>query len=182
MSATTVTTSTPDAEHPEGPGRHDVAHQVSEVLAEEAGEEAEREEDGGDDGELLHHHVEPVRDRREVRVHHAGEQVPIVVDLVRNTDQVVVEVSEVTRPLLGQAGYIGDTGVDAGDHVPLGRDDLAHVHQGPLHLEQLAELCLGRCFEDVVLQGVDFVVELGKDGEEAVDQSAHDEIHDDELR
>ena len=37
------------------------------------------------------------------------------------------------------------------------------------------------CLEDVVLQGVDLVVEVGEDGEEAVHQGADDEIHDDEL-
>ena len=139
-----VAMSTPTPSDPEGPRPRDVAHQVAEVLAEEAGEEAQRQEDGGDDGQLLHHHVEAVGHRGEVRVHHAREQVPVVVDLVRHADQVVVEVAEVARPLLGQSGHVGDAGVDAGDHVALGRHDLAHVHQRPLHLEQLAELGLGR--------------------------------------
>ena len=41
-----------------------------------------------------------------------------------------------------------------------------------LHVEQLAELRLGRRLEDLVLQRVDLVVELGEDGEEAVHQRA----------
>ena len=155
---------------------------IAEVLAEEAGEEAQRQEDGGDDRQLFHDDVEAVRHRGEVRVHDAGEQVPVVVDLVGHPDEVVVEVAEVARPLLGQPGHVGDAGVDAGDHVALGRHDLAHVHQRTLHLEQLTELGLGRCLQDVVLQRVDLVVELGQDGEEAVDQPTDDEIHDDELR
>ena len=157
------------------------ADQVAEVLPEEPGEEAQRQEDGGDDGQLLHHDVEAVRHRRQVRVHDAAEQVPVVVDQVGHADQVVVEVAEVACRLVGHAGHVGDARVDAGDHVALGRHDLAHVHQRALHLEELAELRLGRRLEDVVLQLVDLVVEVGEDGEEAVDQRADDEVHDDEL-
>ena len=73
----------PDRQHEEAPGRRQPhPHQVAEVLPEEAGEEAQRQEDGGDDGQLLHHHVQAVRHRRQVRVHDAGEQVPVVVDHV----------------------------------------------------------------------------------------------------
>ena len=93
----------------------------------------------------------------------------------------VVEVTEVPRRLVGHAGYVGDSRVEAADHVAFGRHDLAHLHEGALHLEQHAELRLGGRLEDLVLQVVDLVVELGEDRKEAVDQRADDEIHDDDL-
>ncbi len=47
-----------------------------------------------------------------------------------SADEVVVEVAEVARRLVGHAGDVGHAGVDARHHVALRGDDLAHVHEG----------------------------------------------------
>src|SRR5690348_7791849 len=52
----------------------------TEVLAEEAGQPAQRQKDGRDHRQLLHHCIQPVRDRREVDVHRTRQQVAIAVD------------------------------------------------------------------------------------------------------
>jgi hypothetical protein len=54
----------------------------------EPGQERQRQEHGGDDGQLLHHVVEPVGHHRHVRVERAGQQVAVAVDHVADPDQV----------------------------------------------------------------------------------------------
>ena len=163
-------------------GASQTPNHVGEVLPEEPREEAEWQEDRGDDRQLLHDDVEAVRHCREVRVHDAREQVPVAVDQVRQADHVVVEVSEVPHRLIGHARTIRHAGVDARHHVPLGCDDLPHLHQRALHVEELAQLCLGRRLEDVVLQRVDAIVERRQEGEERVHEGSDDQVDDDDLR
>ena len=104
-SSTTAITSVPIPSTKKVHVTRDVSDQIAEVLPEEPGEEAQRQEDRGDDGQLLHHHIEAVRHRGEVRVHHAGQEVTVAVDQIGQPDQVVVEVAEVPCRLGGQAGH-----------------------------------------------------------------------------
>ena len=99
---------------------------------------------GRDHGELLHHVVLAVADRREVEIGRAGEQVAVGVDQVADPDQVVVDVAEVVALVELQAGELGDLVDRAGEQVALRGDDLAHRHELALEREQPLELLLGR--------------------------------------
>src|SRR6202034_932720 len=162
--------------------RLQVTGQPGEVLPEKPGQEAQREEHGGDDGELLNDHVQTVGHHRQVRVHGAADQVAVPVYQVTDADEVVVEVTEVRHALAGLPGERHHAGVEAGNHVALGRDDLADGHDLPLPVEEGPELLLGRVLQDRSLEVVDRVVEVGQHGEERVDQGIHDQVEDHDLR
>ncbi len=125
---------------------------------------------------LLHHHVEPVRHRRDVRVHDPRQQVAVAVDGVGDPDQVVVEVTEVALSLRGHARERHHAACQGGKHVALRRDDPAYRDQRPLHVEELTELLLGGLAEDLVLELVDLVVEPGHLGEVGVDEAVDDHV------
>ena len=69
------------------------------VHAVDAGQQRQRHEDRRDDGQHLHHLVQPVADVREMRVEHAGD--PVLEDqrIVGDADQVIVDVAEAERHL-----------------------------------------------------------------------------------
>ena len=148
----------------------------AEVLPEEAGQERQRHEHRRDDRELLHDAVEPVRDRREVDVHRAGEQVAVGVDHVADPDQVVVDVPEVALVVVGHAGERLDPDDDRGEEVALRRDHLAHRHERALHREDLLQLRIAGVAEDLVLERVDPVVDRLEPREEAVDETVDDGV------
>src|SRR5712691_8196055 len=89
-----------EPEGDEGSPPSDVANEEGEVLPEEARQPAERKEDRGDYCQLLHHYVQPVRDRREVDVQGSGQKVSVRVDEIADPDQVIVDIAKVALVLL----------------------------------------------------------------------------------
>ena len=117
-----------------------------------------------------------------MRVHRAGEEIAVGVDQVADANQVVIEVTEVPLVLGRHAREDTHAREEGGEHVSLRCDDLAQRHEGALHVEQLAELFVGRQLEDRVFDLVDTVVEPGEHREEGVDQRVDDEVQDRDLR
>ncbi len=155
-----------------------VADEQREVLAEESGEERERQEERRDPAELLHGQVHLVADGRLVQVGRARGEVAVVVELLRDADQVVVDVAEVALVLLGHPGQLVAAGDDRREHVAHRIDDLAQLHELPLHRDRLLQRGRLRVGEDRVLELVELLVELGQLREEAVHELVDDEVED----
>src|SRR5439155_13486295 len=86
----------------------------------------------------------------------------------------VVHIAEVALFLLTHPGQLRHSPDDAREEVPLRRNDLAHPDEQQLNLEYLLQLRIVRVQEDLVLELVDTIVELGQDGKEAVNESVDD--------
>ena len=158
-----------------------MAGQPDEVLAEEPGKKTQRQEERRHDGQLLHDHVEPVGHHGQVSVHRPADQVPVGVHHVGDADGVLVDAAEVNRIGVGQARDRHHAAVEALDHVPLRRDHLADRQDPAFHVEQRAELLLGRVLQDRALQVVDVVVQLRQHREERVDQAVQDQVEQADL-
>jgi len=89
---------------------------------------------------------------------------------------VVVNVAEVALVRFCQPGQLGHPAHQSGEGVALRGDRLAHPDEEALHPEDLLQLRVARLNEDLVLELVNPVVELGQDREEAVDQPVDDPV------
>ena len=105
------------------------------------GDERQRQEDRRDQRQLLHHRVEPVRDRRQVDVHRAREQIAVAVDQLVEPDQVVVDVAEVAARPRGRARAAPSRPpASSPNRSRCGHDHPAQPDQAAPHREDLVQL------------------------------------------
>jgi hypothetical protein len=69
-----------------------------------------------------------------------------------------------------------DSAHQARERIALRANRLAHPDEQALYREDLLQLLVARITEDLVLELVDPIVEVGEDGEEAVDQPVDDPV------
>ena len=120
--------------------------------------------------------VQPVRDGREVDVHRAGEQVAVAVDQVADPDQVVVDVAEVALVLLGHPGSSATPPIRLANVSRCGVTAL-RMPTSRRFIRKISCSCVvAGVQEDLVLELVDAVVEVGEDREEAVDEPVDDPV------
>src|SRR5213593_837067 len=83
----------------------------------------------------------------------------------------IVDVAKIVFVSLGESGKLSNSAHQAGESVTLRRQDLAHLDESSLHLENLLELLVAGAQEDRVLEVVDAVVERGETRKETIDQA-----------
>ena len=157
-----------------------MADEPAEVLPEEAREHDEREQDRREDGQALDDEVQAVRDRREVDVHRAGEEILVAVDQVGDADQVVEDVAEVALGLGVAARKHGRSAEELARHVALRADDAPQAVQLPLHAHDLLQVLVLGVAEDLVLDTVDPLVVVLERREEAVGEAVDQAVEDDD--
>ena len=98
----------------------------------------------------------------------------IAVDLVRDPDEVVVDVAEVVVTVGLQPRQIRDDLGLPGEQVPHRDDGPSQLQQQALEAERLLQLLAAAAGDDRVLEAVDLLVEVAEDREVAV----HDHVDD----
>ena len=148
-----------DAEHRRvAPRRVELGH-VLEVHPVDGGDEGERDEDRGDDGEDLHHLVQPLVLRGEEDLHHRHRHLPQGLDELQRLDRVVVDVAQ-EDPRLGgdQRRLVAQQGGDLLAHRPHRPPDEDEVVPQPLQAHQRV---VGRAsVERLVFERVDPLAQL----------------------
>jgi hypothetical protein len=89
---------------------------------------------------------------------------------------VVVDVAEVALVPLRQPWQLGDPAHQARERVALRTDRLAQPDEQALQGEDLLQLLVTGLAEDLDLELVDPVIEVGQDREEAVDEPVDDPV------
>src|SRR5262245_45347730 len=158
----------------------DVVNEEAEVLAEEAGDENQRQSERRNDGEPLDDDVEPVRDRREIHIHRAREQILVAVDQFGDTDEVVEDVAKVTLGLGVAPRQDDHPAEELAGEVPLRSDDASQSVQAPLHANDLLQLLGLRTPEDLILDRIDIDVVVLEGREEAVREAVEQAVEDDD--
>src|SRR6267143_1297321 len=150
------------------------AGQIREVHAKETGEKAQRQEQAGDHGQRLRGLVEPVRDRREINVHRARQQVAQRVRRFVLTHDVVVDVAVVQRHVrLLQVDAVRDQGLE---DVALRAKESAQFRDAVFQVIDALERLLCGLLGDLVFQLVHLVIELLQDRKGGVDEGVDGEV------
>ena len=129
----------------------------------DAGDERQGDEDRRDDRQNLHDLVHPVGHARQVRLQHAGQDVPICFGVVDDLDDVVVDVAEKDiRRRLDKGGFLP---FDPGYDFPQRPDRLPEEKHLPLQGMDGVERFLAGILDKLLFELIDPVSDVLQDDE-----------------
>src|SRR5437588_117098 len=174
-----------EPDHAHEPGHHEQRQGIAkgprqlwhgvEVHAVDAGDQRRHHEHHGERGEPLHDRVQVVAGDGQVRLEHRGHEVAVQVQLVEDTDEVVIQVLVVgDRLVVDQLHIAAQQRVR---HVPQRSKNASQLEQPPLQVQHLAQrLHAFLALDDPVLEGVDLLAQLVEQREVAVDHRVEERV------